>query len=510
VPSRTPDHLLRWLIIAMTLHAAAAAATADRYHRHRSHFDLEPDETIEQYRATRSRAAAEDDDNIDISITIVSKRQLAQPIMQHNDILKSVQWTTRSMGHSSMNPDPNIFWKLGDTVVLVLGTVIILRWKTPIFTLFSCAAERSSKRFFMYRKLVGDLVHHSYRILAAASFKNDADQASNIQSGMAFGGNQPAVIQSTNGDRTILAYASPPSPMKRKCSGGGQEITPNKKTRSFKVVVASSTDQLPSQCATADHGSDFFTAISTPLPTDDHDHPSLLDETTIISVMASEAIIAADDLDGTICPIYTGSTASAQRTPKSMVHPGEIMHTNLVDAFSQIDKSSIQRAFENATMDALQAYASMTACTMLGVPSEVGAHLALQRRDSDLKEQYARDREIRIENGANSRAESTNAAIRESAPWIVAVHTARDQCLASVNNACVLGLAIAAIMFLCDVEYLTMEALSWKNWSWRNLTRCMVRYSQRWGRCCLRRRKSNMLFLFFRVAITRNTLSHLV
>jgi hypothetical protein len=264
--------------------------------------------------------------------------------------------------------------------------------------------------------------------------------------------------------------------MKRKCSDGGQASTPSKKTRGCKVVAASSTDQVSTQCAATDHGSDFFTAIGTPLPTDDEDHPSLLDETTIISVTASETIIAPDDLDGTICAISCDIKASAQRAPRRLVHPDDIMHTKLVDAFSQIDKPSIQEAFENATKDALQVYASMTACAMLGVPSEVGAHLALQRIDSELKEQFTRDREIRLENAANCRAESTTAAIRESAPWIVAVHTARDQCLASINNACVLGLAIAAIMFFCDVEHLTMEALSWKNWSWQNLTQCMVRY----------------------------------
>ena len=435
----------------------------DRYRRHREHFDLDPEETIEKYvgilpytRIGTGTGTLHDDD--------VDKIVMAGRVVDDPFILKN-----QSLGKST-SPLNDLVWKVTIATTLILATILCFHRNHDSVNTVMFIRERINKiRIIFYQNMV-------------TTFSRFLNQRTLAVKGSKVTSESQQMPSSTNGQTISIDHESSDKDHKRNRNYrnlGHKSMTNKKSKRRF---PASPAEPFIVDDVKGDNL--MTTSINKSLQMDSTASPPLYNEhsnnTTINQLKEATDIKNLDHVS-----VEGQLSEETATTLMPIISESSFLQVKVAEAFSQIDDSFVEMVLADATKDAVRVAASMATFSKLGLSPNVGVQFAMHRSSSELEEQHARDREHRhwertsflyqhSEREANRRAEATNAAIRESSPWLVDIYAARDECLATISNAFIMGLAIAAILFLSEVEYLTMEALDWQTWTWQNLKACMV------------------------------------
>ena len=433
----------------------------DRYRRYREHFDLDSEETIEKYvgilPSTGSGTLHDDGDDDNTSIVRL--------VVDNHIIL-----TNQSLGEKpSLN---DLMWQVTFAMILILATIMCFHRNHHFIKTVRFTRERICKNSnIMYQKWVTRFSKTSDQNTSAVK---DNIVTSESQNDASSADRQPIAIdhESFAKDHT----------RKQNCIDRGHEIITRKNSKHH--LPAFPVEPLIHDDTKADYLTTKF--IHKSIPVDDVAVPPLYNERSYNTSTTQQSVATiVENLDHFSAEEQSPDETAIKMMP--LMRESSFFQVQVAEAFSQIDDSFVKMVLADATKDAVRVAASMATFAKLGLPPNAGAQLAMHRSSSELKEQHARDREHRhwqrtsflyqhSEREANRRAEATNDAIRETSPWLLEIYAARDKCLATVSNACFMGLAITAIMFLYDVEYFTIEALDWQKWTWQNLKVCMVRF----------------------------------
>jgi len=439
----------------MTFLAEASARVADRYHRHRAHFHLEAEETIEKYGASQLVI----DDDI-IIVPLVDKIIFHDEPIFRNGLVLGDELASVSV----------MCWKIVVAVILVLATAFLVRSKVSLASAFTWLGEKTHKICIDRTYFLGFFKSPNV-ILECATTKDESDAIIALEAVTSLL-DQPLQVMPSR-DRQRIPSNENMDHIKRKCDVGEKDSASIRNTRCF--VKDTSMDTLSGAIDAVNHFATFSsstdraeTASNSKVPVVDRDYPHLVNETMLVSTT-----VEACDL--TKVPVHSIKASTGEAS---------LLHVKVANAVSLIEDSFIDTIIADATKDAARVAASMSIFAKLGLSPEIGAQLAMDRCSSELKQHHARERDDRhwyrtillhqySSQGAYHLADAMSSNIRGNSLWVMEVHTARDKCLTCVSNACFLGLIIAGIMFLCDVGYLTVEAFNWKNWTLQNLSRCM-------------------------------------